>query len=67
MARELRSSLSVEPHVPRPSLYHQISNYLITDYLQENGLEYTLSTYLPEAGVHLDKVSNIYCVQFTIY
>ena len=38
------------------SLHHQIASYLIINYLQSHGYQYTLSTFLPEAGLRMEKV-----------
>lgn len=40
------------------TLDDQIASGIVADYLKKTEFEYTLSVFLPEAGVNVDKVSN---------
>ncbi|XP_011403326.1 PREDICTED: oral-facial-digital syndrome 1 protein homolog [Amphimedon queenslandica] len=54
---ELQPPSGSEPSQKRPSsLHHQIASYIIINYLQSNGYQYTLSTFLPEAGLRMEKL-----------
>ena len=56
-----RSSDSTQKLKVTSSLHHQIASYLIINYLQSHGYQYTLSTFLPEAGLRMEKVCVYVC------
>lgn len=38
----------------------QVANSIIADHMKKAGFEYSLSVFLPEAGLNIDKVKLIY-------
>ena len=65
LARELQNTmegkesdraLSAPPSRGQSSMMTQVVNNMVAEYLQKAGYEYTLSIFLPEAGVDIGKV-----------
>jgi len=61
LARELQntlegSSLPTPPSRGQSSMTMQVANSMVAEYLQKVGFEFTLSVFLPEAGVNMGKV-----------
>lgn len=44
------------PKSPRKPMTHQVADSMVADYLKNAGYEYSLSIFLPEAGITMDKV-----------
>ena len=49
------------------SLLLQAANSIVANHMRDYGYEYTLSTFMPEAGINLDKVCMYVCVYLCIY
>jgi len=65
LARELQNTmegkesdctLSTPPSRGQSSMMTQVANNMVAEYLQKGGYEFTLSIFLPEAGVNMGKV-----------
>ena len=65
LARELQNTmegkesdrtLSTPPSRGQSSMMTQVTNNMVAEYLQKGGYEFTLSIFLPEAGVNMGKV-----------
>lgn len=65
LARELQNTmegkesdctLSAPPSRGQSSMMTQVVNNMVAEYLQKAGYEFTLSIFLPEAGVNIGKV-----------
>ncbi len=66
LARELHKGakrspkfIRKRPELRKPTLNDQISSGMVADYLKKAGFEYSLSVFLPEAGVNIDKVGRV--------
>ena len=44
------------PRPPCKSMRRQVADSIVAEYLKHAGYEYSLSIFLPEAGVNVDKV-----------
>ncbi len=44
------------PKSPRKSMRHQVTDSMVAEYLKNAGYEYSLSIFLPEAGLTMEKV-----------
>lgn len=49
------------------SMRAQVADSMVAQYLQNAGHEYSLSTFLPEAGICLDEVQNAFSIQLIQY
>ncbi len=53
---------SLSPETVCKSLRVQVADSIVAEYLKSAGYEYSLSIFLPEAGVRLDKVREGYII-----
>ena len=44
------------PKSPHKSMRHQVADSIVANHLKTSGYEYSLSIFLPEAGITMDKV-----------